>query len=63
MLTEAKAARTFRGPAFPSQLHKVKATYFHYKGETWEAKVTGTVPTNESKYTKVTYTVTLLMDT
>lgn len=46
-----------------SQLHKGNATYFHFKGEKCEAKVMGTVLTNRSKYTKVTYTVTLLLGT
>lgn len=47
----------------PSQFHKANANYFHFKGKKCEAKVMGTVLTNESEYKKVTYTVTLLLGT
>lgn len=45
-----------------SWLHKANATYFCIKGEKHEAKVMGPGLTSESEYTKVTYTVTLLLD-
>lgn len=44
-----------------SWLHKANATYFCIKGEKHEAKVMGPGLTSESEYTKVTYTVTLLL--
>lgn len=44
-----------------SRLHKTHATYFHIKGEKYEAKVMEPGLTSESEYTKVTYTATLLL--
>lgn len=44
-----------------SQLHKANATYFRIKGEKYQAKVMGPGLTSESEYTKVAYTVTLLL--
>lgn len=44
-----------------SWIHKANAIYFCITGEKYESEVMGPGLTSESEYTKVTYTVALLL--